>query len=269
MPVGACSGIRQAIGRRGFNLPGAITCFAVLAVWEVAVRGGAVTFDYLPAPSAIAVALARLVLSGQMFADTVHTLSSALIGWSAACLLGIGLGLLLGISSGARTYGMATVEVLRPMPGIAFLPLAVLLFNFSLQTELVVIVYPSLWPVAMNTMGSVMDVGARLHDVGRTLRLSRWRILAKILAPAAAPMILAGCRVSMGTALVMAVIAEMIGNPHGLGYAIVREELAFQPADMFAYIIVVGVLGIALNAALVALSRRAMPGHFGRGSDRG
>lgn len=262
-------GVRRTIDRRRFNFPGTTTCVAVLAAWEVAVRSGVVTFDYLPAPSAIAVALGRLVLSGQIFADTAHTLWSVLLGWSLACLLGIGLGLLLGISRGARTYGMATVEVLRPMPGIAFLPLAVLLFNFSLQTELVVIVYPSLWPVAMNTMGSVMDVGARLHDVGRTMRLSRWHVVAKILAPAAAPLILTGCRVSMGTALVMAIIAEMIGNPHGLGYAIVREELAFQPSNMFAYIIVVGALGIALNAALVELSRRAMPGHFGRGSDRG
>lgn len=243
------------------NMPGLATIAVVLAAWEAAVRSGAVVFDYLPPPSAIAVALIRLFTSGQLLIDTAHTFYSVLIGWALASVLGIGLGLLLGFSRLARRYGMATVEVLRPMPGIAFLPLALLLFNFSLETELVVIVYPSLWPILMNTMGGIMDIGTSLYDVGRTLRLTHRQILTKVLIPAAAPAIVVGCRLSMGISLVMAIIAEMIGNPHGLGYAIVREQQALQPENMFAYILFVGALGIALNAGLVSLSRRAFPGH--------
>ena len=102
-----------------------------------------------------------------------------LIGWGVAGVLGIGLGLLLGFSGFARRYGMASVEVLRPMPGIAFLPLALLIFNFSLETELAIIIYPALWPIMINTMGGVIDVAARLHDVGRTLRLTRSRRWAR------------------------------------------------------------------------------------------
>lgn len=246
---------------RWINVPGLLTIVAILAAWETAVRSGAVVFDYLPPPSAIVVALVQLLASGQLLADTAHTFRAVLIGWALASALGVGLGLLLSLFPFARRYGMATVEVLRPMPGIAFLPLALLLFNFSLETELVVIVYPSLWPVLINTMGGVMDVGARLYDVSRTLRLTRRQTITKVLIPAAAPAIVVGCRLSMGISLVMAIIAEMIGNPHGLGYAIVREQQALQPENMFAYVLFVGALGIVLNAGLISLSRRAFPGH--------
>jgi ABC-type nitrate/sulfonate/bicarbonate transport system permease component len=81
------------------------------------------------------------------------------------------------------------------------------------------------------------------------------------LIPAAAPAIVVGCRLSMGLSLVMAIIAEMLGNPHGLGYAIINELQAMQPGGMFAYVLFIGILGIALNAGLVRLSRRLLRGH--------
>jgi sulfonate transport system permease protein len=245
---------------RWINVPGLLTIAAVLGLWEAAVRSGQLAFDYLPPPSGILLALAGLAHSGQVFIDTAHTLRSVLIGWTIACGIGIALGLLLGLSGLARRYCMASVEVLRPMPGIAFLPLALLVFKFSLETELAVIIYPALWPIMINTMGGVADVATRLHDVSRTLHLTRAQSLAKVLIPAAAPAILVGARLSLGVALVMAIIAEMIGNPQGLGHAIIRDMQAFQPEKMFANVFVVGILGIALNAALLALSRWAFPG---------
>ena len=154
---------------RALNLPGILTLAAVLAAWELAVRSGALVYDYLPAPSNVAVALAAAIVNGQIVIDVLHTLRSVLLGWAIAGGLGIGLGLLLGFSPTARRYGLATIETLRPMPGVAFLPLALLWFNFSLETELTVIVFPALWPIAMNTMGGVIAVEKRLHDVSRTL----------------------------------------------------------------------------------------------------
>jgi ABC-type nitrate/sulfonate/bicarbonate transport system permease component len=247
---------------RALNVPGLLTLAAVLAVWELAVRTGALVYDYLPAPSNVAVALAAAIINGQIVIDVLHTLRSVLLGWAIAGCLGIGLGLLLGFSPTARRYGLATIETLRPMPGIAFLPLALLWFNFSLETELTVIAFPTLWPIAMNTMGGVIAVEKRLHDVSRTLHLGPPQALAKVLVPAAVPSILVGLRLGLGVALVMAIIAEMIGNPQGLGHAIIRDMQAFQPERMFAGVLVVGILGIALNATLLAVSRWTLPGHF-------
>ena len=164
---------------------------------------------------------------------------------------------MLGFSAFARRYILASLEVLRPMPVMAFLPLALLLFNFSLTTELVLIVYASIWPVLINTMGGVMSVAPRLYDVGRTLRLSRARMLRKIVMPAAAPAIIVGCRLSMGLSLVIAIIAEMLANPHGLGYAVISQLKAMQPQRMFAYVFFIGMLALALNAALTWLAANA------------
>jgi ABC-type nitrate/sulfonate/bicarbonate transport system permease component len=247
--------------RISVNLPGTLTIVAIGIAWELAVRSGAIAFDYLPPPSAILAAWGDLIVSGEMLANTVHTLRSVLIGWFIANAIGIGIGLTLGFSGFARRYFQASLEVLRPLPAIAFLPLALLLFNFSLTTELVLIVYASVWPVLINTMVGVMSVSARLYDVCQTLRLSRAHTLFKVIMPAAAPSIVVGSRLSMGLTLVMAIIAEMLANPHGLGYAVVSQLQAMQPQRMFAYVFFIGLLAIALNSAVLWLSRQLLRGH--------
>ena len=245
---------------RRVNWPGLATIAACLATWELVVRTGLLQFQYLPAPSAIAWGFGELLRNGELAADILHTLQAVLAGWGLAMLLGVVLGLMLGYSAALRRYTMATIEVLRPMPGIAFAPIALLLFGFSMETELMLIVLPALWPILVNTMGGVTGIDRRLHDVGHTFRLSRGAVLVKILVPAAMPSIIVGGRLGMGLSLVMAVIAEMIGNPEGLGYAIVREQQALRPDLMFAYVLVVGVLGVALNAVMRALSEGVLPG---------
>ena len=243
------------------NIPGIVTLVAVVAAWEAAVRSGLVTFEYLPAPSAIAEAFVGIVRSGELLTNTVHTLRSVLIGWVLALLIGGMLGLVFGLSAFARRYFLASLEVLRPLPAIAFLSVAVLLFNFSLTTELVVMVYASVWPMFINTMGGISNVAPRLHDVSLTLKLSRAQTLTKVLLPAAAPAILVGARLCLGTTLVMAIIAEMIGNPHGLGYAVVSALMAIQPEQMFAYVLFIGILAIALNGCLLLVARRLLPAY--------
>jgi sulfonate transport system permease protein len=245
--------------RRYVNAPGLTTLALVLLAWEIAVRSGAVAFDYLPAPSAIAAAFVDLIVSGELVVDAAHTVLAALCGWIIALAIGTSAGLALGFSPAARRYSLASIELLRPLPGIAFVPPAILLFGLSWKTELLVIVFPVLWPILINTMGGVMAVPPRLHEVARTLRLPRRDIVCKVVVPASAPAIFVGARLGLTLALVMAIIAEMVGNPVGLGYAVVREGQAFQPERMFAYILFVGVLGIGLNAVLMEVGRWLLP----------
>jgi ABC-type nitrate/sulfonate/bicarbonate transport system permease component len=246
------------------NGPGLLTIAGCLVAWELLIRGGTVQYDYLPAPSAIFGGLLVQLSSGQFWADAAHTLQAVFLGWGIAGIIGITLGVVMGISPAFRRYSLATVEVLRPMPGIAFVPVALLLFGFSLETELVVIVLPALWPVLINTMGGVANVHPRLFEVGATFRLSRTAIIRKLLVPAALPSILVGLRLSLTLALVLAIVAEMVGNPTGLGYAVVRDQQALRPAVMFADVIVIGILGIALNQLLIRIAGLLFPAPFGR-----
>lgn len=242
-----------------FNFPGLLMIVVCAGVWELLVRGGVIQYAYFPAPSEIAVGFFELIASAAFWADVAHTLLAVLIGWSIAGVIGIALGVLMGMSPIIRKYLLASVEALRPMPGIAFVPVALLLFGFSLNTELVVIVLPALWPVVINTMAGIAGVHQRLFEVGATFRLPRTRIVSKILIPAALPSILVGLRLSLTLSLVLAIVAEMVGNPTGLGYAVVRDQQALRPAQMFADVIFVGILGIVLNQLLVQLTSLLFP----------
>jgi ABC-type nitrate/sulfonate/bicarbonate transport system permease component len=165
------------------NWLGLATIALGFALWEIALRAGFAQYQNLPTPSAIAFGLVEIMRNGQLLADTSHTLLPVLVGWLAAVAMGVVLGLMLGASPMLRRYSLASIEVLRPMPGIAFAPVALLLFGFSLQMELMVIILPALWPVLIGTMGAVMGVHARLFEVGRTFRLSAR--FCKIMLPAA------------------------------------------------------------------------------------
>jgi sulfonate transport system permease protein len=232
---------------------------ACVLAWELAIQARAVHYQYLPAPSAIIRGACEVAMSGELAEATLETLESVMLGWTIAVTAGVSSGLLLGASPGLRRWSLASIEMLRPMPAIAFVPVALQLCGFSIETELAVIILPSLWPVLVNTMGGVTGVHARLADVGSTLRLSRLAIVCKVMLPAALPAILVGVRLSLTLALVLAVLAEMVGNPAGLGYAVVAQQQALRPDLMFAYVVVIGLLGLALNALLAGVIAVAFP----------
>lgn len=250
--------------RRIAALRGAGGVLVFLLLWEATVRSGVLQHDYLPAPSAIAQTLAGLMTTAAVFGEIAHTLEAALAAWAIAAAIGVALGAALGLSPGLRTYTMTTVELLRPLPPVALVPVALLLFGFSIRTELVVIVIPGIFPVLVGTMGGVLAVPQRLRDVARSLRLGPAEIMGKILIPAAAPSVLVGCRLALSMSLVLAVVVEMIGNPQGLGYAVVREAQALDREAMYAYVFIIGLLGIVLNAGLVGVSKALLPGEFNR-----
>jgi sulfonate transport system permease protein len=241
------------------NMIGLVTMVVCGLAWETAIRVGLLRYQYLPPPSSIALGTGEILANGELVAATLHTILSVLLGWAIAVALGVAIGLMLGFSPSLRRNLMATIEVLRPMPAIAFVPIALLLFGFSIQTELMVIVLPSLWPVLINTMGGLMGIHPRLEDVGRTFRLTRAAIFYRVFLPAATPAIVVGVRLSLTLAVVLAVLAEMVGNPEGLGYAVVSQQQALRPDLMFAYVIVIGLLGIVLNALLVGVAAAFFP----------
>ena len=231
----------------------------LLGLWEVLVRWGLVEFQNLPAPSAVAAGFWDVLVSGELLGAVLHTLRVTVLAWVAASALGIVLGLLLGLSRPAWRWSMASIEVLRAVPPVSLVPMALLVFGFSVRMELTLIVYVSAWPVLVNTIDGVRAVPVELLDVARMLRLSRLATLRKIVVPSARPAIVVGLRLALSLALVLAVVAEMLGNPRGLGNELISAQQALQPAEMFAYVFTIGLLGIGLNAAFRSLSSWAVP----------
>jgi NitT/TauT family transport system permease protein len=232
-------------------------------LWELLVRSATLDYQFLPAPSAIAVRAGSLVTSGDLAGNVLHTLKVTLLGWILAAAVGIGLGLLLGLSDATWRWSMASIEVMRAIPPVSLVPLALLVFGFSIRMELTIIFFVSAWPVLVNAIDGVRGVRVELLDVARMLRMSRFTRIRKVVLPAAMPSIIVGLRLALSLSLVLAVIAEMLGNPNGLGNALVSAQQALQPEEMFAYVLAIGLLGIGLNAVFGLASTRLMPSATG------
>ena len=241
------------------NALGFLTMGVLVGVWELLVRSRMLEFQFLPAPSAIAGGAQDLLTSGDLIGNVAHTVRVTLLGWLLASALGIGLGLLLGLSETAWRWSMASIEVMRAIPPVSLVPVALLVFGFSIRMELTIILFVSAWPVLVNTIDGVRGVRAELLDVARMLRLPRVARITKMMLPAAMPSIIVGLRLALSLSLVLAVVAEMIGNPDGLGNGLVSAQQALQPEEMFAYVFAIGLLGVGLNAGFGYISARLVP----------
>jgi len=247
--------------RNAWNPLGVLVLVALAGVWEVLVRFSIAEVQFLPAPSEIAVAAQGEIFGGEFVGRLVHTIGVTALGWAIASVVGVGLGLLLGMSSTAYRYSITSFEVTRAIPPITFVPAALLIFGFSLRMELVLVIYGGIWPVLINTIGGVRSIAPELRDVGTMLRLSTLATVRKIVFPAALPSIVVGLRLGLSLCLVLAIVAEMVGNPAGLGDGLIRARQALRPALMFVYVIAAGLLGVALNAGLRATAQAFLPGN--------
>lgn len=244
---------------RRVNLEGIALLLGLAVLWQVAKDTGVITSTFLPAPTQIVRAGGDLVSAGTLTTDVWHTLYVTLAGWAAAGALGVSIGVMLGLGEGLWRYSMASIEFLRALPGIAFVPVAVLLLGFSVKTELVIVVYVSIWPVLVNTIHGVRSVSPVHDDLAKMLRMGRASRVRRIVLPASMPFVLVGLQFSLALALALALVAEMIGNPAGIGHGLIMAQNTLQPAEMFAYVVAVGLLGLALNAIYLRVSARLFP----------
>lgn len=254
--------IRETRGTR--MLLGILPPVSLFFLWQLAKSSGLLPYESLPSPIQVAIALGGLLADPVFWDAVLHTLGAVLGGWTIGSAAGLVLGVALGVWREARVWSMTSVQVLRAIPAIAFVSLAVIVFSQTLQMEIVIAAWVAVWPVAISTMQGILDVSPLHREVARSLRLSTVARVVKIDLPTAAPTVVVALRLSLGAALALAIVAEMIGNPQGIGYQLVQQQLQLRPDSMFAYVIVTGFIGLGLNA-LVQTAGRFAPGARTRG----
>lgn len=165
--------------------------------------------------------------------------------------------LLQAVSAG-RVYVEPILEFLRPLPASAVMPLAIAFLGLTDAMVLAVIAFGALWPMLLATVHGFAAVEPRLYQVGRALGLSRLDVIWKIALPSAMPDILAGMRVGLSIALILAVVGEMLASRPGLGQVILLAARSFQSADLYAGVIVLGFLGYISGKILTTVERRLL-----------
>ena len=240
-------------------LPGIVFIALLLVAIQVLVTHGSVSPVLLPPPSTVAATLGDLVVKGDFLEPLLATVG--LFAWSFALAVAIGLvlGIAMGTSLVCRSLFEPLVELVRPMPKAALLPLLMLFLGIGLLMKTTIIVLAGIFPVLINTLQGVVGVDPVLTDTGRTFGLGRFALIRKVILPAAMPYALSGIRISLGLCLLVTVLAEMITATSGLGFTILQAERNFRIAQMYAWLVVLAVLGFVMNYAITQLEKRLTP----------
>jgi sulfonate transport system permease protein len=238
------------------SLRGAVVPLVLLGVLEWYARGPGQHSDALAPPTEAAVSLVGAVVDGRLLEATFFTLGSAAAGLTVGFVLGVFLGTWLGLSVRAGRWGFLTVEVMRPIPSVALIPLAMLVYGFGVRMEASVVAFAVFWPMLVLSQAAARQVDARLLEVADALRLSVTARLFKIVLPAMVPRLFVALRLGVAIALVVAVTVEIAANPHGLGYAIMMAQQSLDPALMLAWLFWIAVLGYSVNAGALWVQSR-------------
>ena len=240
-------------GRRGLS---GVVVFVALA--ELASQTGLISPAALPPISEVLVEAARLLVDGAFLAEVRATVVAAGTGLAGATLVAVPAGLLLGSFRLANQAASAVVEFLRPIPSVALIPLAILVYGQGAQMKVALVVYACLWPIFFNTVYGVRDVEPVAKETARAYRTSPLRVVTHVLLPSAAPFIATGIRIAAAVALIVTISAELLaGAASGVGSWIL--EMSSGGANLslvYAGTLVAGLLGLILNTSLVAVERR-------------
>jgi ABC-type nitrate/sulfonate/bicarbonate transport system permease component len=247
---------------KGFTLP-----LVLLALWQLGAWVFGIQSDTLAAPVQIVTAFAAGMADGSIPDATLKTLTAAAGGLAIGAGLGMLTGFLMGLLPPLSRLMRVTVEVLRPVPAVAILPIAMLVFGFGYGMEMAIIGFACFFPVLLLTEGAIRQITPRLMEVARVMRLTALQKASKIVFPAVLPRLFVALRLAAGVALIVSVTVEIAANPQGLGYRLMLAGQSLRPADMFATLFWIGLIGWSLNFVLVHAERRLFPVHaLGRGT---
>ena len=257
----------------------------VLVLWEVLCRAGVFSPLVLPSPTAVLrrwVAYARPLqprdpaaqgwlawaLSGELWHDVVGSLYRVLGGFAIGAGLALPLGLLMGAKAWIHDLFDPILQVLRPIPPIAFIPLAILWFGLGDPPAFFLISLGAFFPVLVNTIAGVRNVDAIYLRAARNLGAGEWTLFWRVMVPAAMPYILSGVRIGIGVAFIVVIVAEMTAVNRGLGYRILEAREYFWSDKIIAGMITIGLLGLGIDFLMNRLNGWALRWHRGLEADR-
>jgi ABC-type nitrate/sulfonate/bicarbonate transport system permease component len=244
-------------------LPAWLVPLGLLGGIEIAMRASGIQSDGLALPSQVAGALVAAIADGEIFLRTAETIGAIAVGVPVGGMLGLLLGTWLGLSPRAAQLASLSIELFRPIPPVAVIPLMMLIYGLGIRMEAAIIAFACFWPMLLLSRDAVLGVEPRLIEVARILGLSRHKQITRIALPAAIPRIFTAVRLTLGIALIVAVTTEIAANPIGLGYAIISAGLSLRPEVMYAFLIWLAILGWLLNAGLIALHHRLFGAAYG------
>lgn len=232
---------------------------ALVMIWEVSLFVWPTSSESFAAPHAVIAAMVDALLDGTIMVATLQTLLAAIGGLVVGGAIGLALGVLFGLSRLIDQLLEVTIEAIRPIPSIAILPIAMMIFGFGYRMEIAIVAFASIWPMMIMSRSAVRDLEPRLFDVAKVLKLTPGQTITKLVLPAITGRVFVALRLAAGVALIVAITTEIAANPLGLGAAIMAAQQTFRPERMLALLLWIGLVGYAWNALLLACQHRLIP----------
>jgi NitT/TauT family transport system permease protein len=238
----------------------AVAVFLVL--WQMASQTRThviVNFAHVPAPTAVAQAAGEFFQSPKTPRHLLNSVRRVLMGFGLAAATAIPLGLIIGRSRLMEDVLLTPLEILRPIPGVAWIPLAILMFPTAEQSMIFICYLGAVFPILLGTIHGVEGLDKKLVHAAQTLGANTWAIFREVVLPGALPSIVTGLVIGMGTCWFLVVTAEMIAGQFGIGYFTWESYTMQKYPDIVVGMLVIGVLGMVSSAAVRWLGTRITP----------
>lgn len=239
----------------------ALSVVIFLLVWELIVRWRGIAPIFLPAPSAIAVFLGRMMADGTMEYHLAVTLLRIFAGFLVAAVTGIGLGLMMGMSRILSRIADIWIAALYPLPKISLIPLLIIWLGTGEAYRIVISAITAFFPIVISTYAGIRQVDRELIKAAADLGANGRQTQFKVVIPAAMPSILSGLQLGMGVTIILIVAAEMIGGSSrsGMGYLLISSGQVMETEKVFASLVVVAVMGAVIMKLQQWADRRIAP----------
>ncbi|MFW6033997.1 MAG: ABC transporter permease [bacterium] len=256
------SGRRPTVPRPGSSFwIGLAGVLVVMAVLEFVARLELLPSRWFPPVTTVFGALGDLLAAGEVWLEVGRTLQGWGVGLAVAAVLAVPLGMLIGSAESVYRALRAVIEFLRPIPSVALIPAAVLIFGIGLGMKVFLVAFAAFWPILFQAIYGVQDVNPGVKETARAYGLGPVARFVRVVLPSTLAYIATGLRISSAIALILAVTAELVVGADGLGRAIIAAQTAAQIPTMYALIVVTGTLGWLLNAAFQAAEARVLHWH--------
>lgn len=255
------SAVRPGARRIPKAVLGGAGVLAFLLIWELIPAVGLVEARFLPPASEVIMALIRDFGLTAFWVAVGETLLAWALGLAAAVVSAAVLGLIIGMSPFLRRFTNSTIEFLRPVPSVALIPLAVLLFGVKIESSLMLIIYACFWQVLIQVLYGVADVDNVATQTAQSYGFSRLQRIRDVVFPTVLPYLMTGIRLAAAVALILAITAELIIGSPGLGREIANAQSGGAISGMYALVLATGLLGVAINMVMRFIERRVLAWH--------
>jgi len=239
-----------------FWLISMILPLALLAAWKGADLAGLLKPYTMPRPESIVETAVELAEDGTLLTHILSSFILVLKGFGLALAVGVVLGVLIGLSPRLEAFFELTVQIFKPIPPIAWIPLAILWFGIQDESKLFIIFLGAVFPILLNTTSGIKNIDKRYFELARVYEIPRSRLILRVVLPGALPEIMTGIRIGLGNAWICVVAAEMIAAVAGVGYLLTYGRSVSRPDMVILAMLLVGIIGKLMDDVLKLVSRR-------------